>query len=107
MGEMMMTVTELNDILPCTLFNKIRGYNAKMRQEWERTRMATYIGLSPYMPKEKAPTLYEVFPLPWDGDVREEMMQKVKVDAEEARKKRQDTWAKVDALKKELKVKRE
>jgi hypothetical protein len=96
LGEMGMAVQELNNILPCTLFNKIRGYENRQRQEWERTRVHAYISIMPYVPQNENLTPQDIMPFPWDG----EEVKRVKVDADQLAKERAERWARLKDKKK-------
>lgn len=88
-----MTEAELFNISPRSLFNKLIGFRKIERDNWERTRIQTYLMLSPYFDKKSSVSPQELMPFPWD----EELVEKVKVSAEEAREARQRIWAEIDA----------
>lgn len=99
LGEMGMTMLELLEIEPRSLFNKIRGHNNKVRQEWERTRLHAYVTITPYIPEKETVLPQQIMPFPWD----DELQQTVKVDATALAEERKKKWAEIDALKAKMK----
>ncbi len=95
LGEMQMTTVELNAITPRALFNKLYGHRAARQEDWERTRIQTYLLLSPYYKEGEVPKMTEIMPFPWDAEAEKE-----KTDPMEAAKKRAEQWARVDKMKK-------
>ena len=45
----------------------IEGHELDKRDDWERTRLATYIGVSPNFKKGSKLKPQDIFPLPWDA----------------------------------------
>lgn len=44
----------------------IEGHEIDKKDDWERTRMSTYITVSPNFKKGSNPKPENIFPLPWD-----------------------------------------
>lgn len=99
LGEMGMSAEQLNDISLRSLFNKINGYRQREEMEWERTRLQTFLFLTPYMDQKKPIAIQELWPMPWDGEI----VEKAKDRAKEVRDAAAEGWAKVDAWKNEKK----
>jgi hypothetical protein len=92
-----MSAEQLNSISLRSLFNAINGYREKERMEWERTRIQTFLLLSPYMDAKNPLSVQAVWPMPWDDEV----VEMVKDRAKEARDKAAEGWAKIDAWRNE------
>lgn len=96
LGEMQMTVTDLNDITPRSLFNKMHGFRASQQVSWERMRIQTYLLLQPHIEKGASVTPQSLIPMPWDT----ELLQTQKEKAKEIRERSKALWAKIDEGKK-------
>lgn len=91
LGEMQMTVHELDEITPRSLYNKITGFERGQRQDWERARIHAFINISPYIGKEKV-SIMNLWPMPWDEDLKEPAKELQKEREARAR----ETWKRVD-----------
>lgn len=100
MGEMSMSIFELEEITARSLFNKIYGFRRYQREGWEQTRLQCFYTISPHLPEQyKSLTITEFMPFHWDDEQLETSFERIKKDAAEARKKSQAVWAKIDGEK--------
>ncbi len=93
LGEMAMTEIELYTISPRSLFNKINGYRKREQDNWERTRMQTYLLLLPSVKDGAKLTPQSIMPFPWDVN----QANKASVSVDKVRKRSSEMWAKIDA----------
>jgi hypothetical protein len=96
LGEMQMTITELDAITPRSLFNKLHGFRANQQMPWERMRIQTYLLLQPHIEKGGSVTPQSLIPMPWDTEI----LQTQKEQAKEIRERSKALWAKIDEDKK-------
>lgn len=96
LGEMQMTVRELNGITPRSLFNKVYGFRATQQMAWERVRLQTYLLLLPHAGENSGLSPQSIMPMPWDGEV----LKTQKEQAKEIRERSKAMWAKIDEGKK-------
>lgn len=98
-----MAALELDNITMRRLFNKLRGFQQREREEWERLRLQCYFAFSPIDPsdpdgKSMLPLL-EFMPFEWDNELPvEDRWEQVKRDAQETRKRSAEMWAKIDNM---------
>lgn len=92
LGEMGMSVSELWDISPRSLFNKLRGFRKLERDSWEQMRIHAWLLLQPYVVKGKAFQPQEILPLPWDDEIKT----MAKVDAKKLAEDRKKFWENFD-----------
>lgn len=97
LGEMQMTETELHQITPRSLFNKMHGFRANERMAWERMRLQTWWLLRPHVGEGQDITLQMIVPLAGDDDA----IQTQKERAKEIRERSKALWAKIDEGKKQ------
>jgi hypothetical protein len=93
LGELGMSVLELHQILPRQLFNKINGYRKLEQDNWERTRVQTFLLLSVNFKQGSTITPQEIMPFPWDDEV----IKTAKNDAKTRRENASKIWAEIDA----------
>lgn len=93
LGEMQMSEAELNAISLRSLVNKLVGFRKKEETDWEKTRIQTFLMLSPYMDRDKPLLPQEIWPMPWDNEIIEKAVDKAK----EQREKAKEAWAKIDS----------
>lgn len=91
-----MTVQQLDQITPRSLFNKLQGFRAGQQMDWERTRIQTYLMLTPHMKEGTGITPQSLMPMPWD-DAIEELQ---RTTAKEIREKSKALWDRIDEDKK-------
>lgn len=97
LGEMQMTESELDQITPRSLLNKLYGFRANERMAWERMRVQTWWLLRPHISEGQDVTLQMIVPLPTD----EEAIKTQKEQAKEIRERSKALWAKIDEGKKD------
>ena len=103
LGKLGMSFMELDNISMRRLFNKLRGYREKEREEWEKLRLQCYFAFSPIDPDDpegkRLQGLLDFMPFDWDNDLpKEDYMEKIKADARERRERSQKLWAKIDGI---------
>lgn len=94
---------ELDGISMRRLFNKLRGFREREREEWERLRLQCYFAFSPIDPRDtEGKTLLPILdfmPFEWDNELPvEDRWEQIKRDAQERRKKSAEQWAKIDNM---------
>jgi hypothetical protein len=66
-AQMGYSESEFWDMTPRFFACAMKGYELRSRESWEIARIATYKMVSVnFNPKKKAPTLSDVWPMPWD-----------------------------------------
>lgn len=66
-AQMGYSESEFWDMTPRFFANAMKGYEARSRESWEIARIMTYKMVSvKFDRKKKAPTLADVWPMPWD-----------------------------------------
>lgn len=88
-----MSETQLNKITLRSFFNKLKGFRKLERDHWERTRAQTFLLLSVNFKEGSTLTPQQVFPLPWDVEIKNT----IKEDAKKAKERRKKMWAEIDA----------
>ncbi|AGO49135.1 hypothetical protein Phi39:1_gp20 [Cellulophaga phage phi39:1] len=92
LGELGMTETELDEITPRSLINKLNGFRKADRDKWERVRVQTFLLLSVNFKEGATVTPQEVMPFPWD----KELVVSAKEKAKEAREAAKKIWDSID-----------
>lgn len=100
LGEMGMSFTELEQISPRSLFNKLYGFQKAHRNSWERTRLQCYFAFSPIDPadpeQKRLLPITDFMPFDWDDVEQVDRFEQIKKQAEAFRAKAKEGWAKLD-----------
>ena len=94
LGEMAMSFSELMNISPRSLFNKIYGFQRNQNDAWERMRLQTYYLLLPNIGKKERSSFSPrtLMKFPWD----EPLKQLSKKEEKEKTKKANEIWELID-----------
>ena len=95
-----MTIFELREISPRSLFNKLYGHLRDKREKWEQTRLQCFYSVFPHMSKEDREiyTIDVFMPFDWDEGEIKPAFEKIKEDAEKKRAEAAEAWKKIDAI---------
>lgn len=88
-----MTERELDQMMPRTLFNKIKGFRSLQREKWEMMRIHAWRTISIHLDSESDLSAYDILPFPWDKD---EEVKAVRPDPKKLAEERKKIWEKFD-----------
>lgn len=93
-----MSFSELREITPRSLFNKLHGFRRLQRDEWERARLMVFYTLLPNIPEEQRETIRpsDIMPMPWDEETLGKAMEGIKEKAARLKKERDAVFAEID-----------